>query len=144
MIEQLSETNIEHCAELASQLWRHEDKNELLLYYKKMLTDNDATCFLYKDDDNYVGLIDLSLRKDYVEGTNTSPVAYIEGIYVSENYRRKKIAEQLTNAGEQWGKQNGCTEMASDCALDNTLSFNFHTGVGFKEAQRIICFVKNL
>ena len=38
----------------------------------------------------------------------------------------------------------GAEEFASDCELKNTDSLKFHLNIGFKEANRIICFVKNL
>ncbi|WP_225743526.1 GNAT family N-acetyltransferase [Marinilactibacillus sp. Marseille-P9653] len=37
----------------------------------------------------------------YVEGTNTSPVGYLEGIYVEPYYRRHKIAQVLLEHCEQ-------------------------------------------
>ena len=45
---------------------------------------------------------------------------------------------------EMWAKNMGCTEFASDCELDNTNSLKFHMAMGFCEANRIICFKKNL
>ena len=45
---------------------------------------------------------------------------------------------------EMWAKNMGCTEFASDCELDNTNSLKFHMAMGFGEANRIICFKKNL
>lgn len=40
-----------------------------------VLTRNKA-----KVENDYVGFIQLSLRMDYVEGTSTTPIAYIEGM----------------------------------------------------------------
>ena len=84
------------------------------------------------------------LRHDYVEGTDTSPVGYLEGIYVMEGYRDRGIASALLRACESWAKSNGCVEFASDCQLDNVQSLRFHLKVGFEEAGRIICFTKKL
>ena len=47
-------------------------------------------------------------------------------------------------ACEKWAKEQGCTEFASDCELENEDSLRFHLKMGFKEANRIICFAKNL
>ena len=43
---------------------------------------------------------------------------------------------------EQWAREKGCAEFASDCELTNTASLRFHLGVGFREENRIICFKK--
>ncbi len=42
-------------------------------------------------------------------------------------------------AGE-WALKQGCSELASDCELNNSASKAFHKKVGFKEANRLICF----
>lgn len=36
------------------------------------------------------------------------------------------------------------TGVASDCELDNTDSLKFHMAMGFEEANRVICFKKNI
>ena len=84
------------------------------------------------------------LLNDYVEGTDFSPVGYLEGIYVAEAYRKHGIAGKLLDACETWAKSKGCTEFASDCELDNVQSLRFHLHTGFEEANRIICFTKKL
>jgi aminoglycoside 6'-N-acetyltransferase I len=79
-----------------------------------------------------------------VEGTENSPVGYLEGIYVEPSFRGRGIARQLLSAAENWAREQDCREFASDCELDNLESLAFHLGVGFREANRIICFVKEL
>ncbi|MCR5611334.1 MAG: GNAT family N-acetyltransferase [Clostridiales bacterium] len=83
-------------------------------------------------------------RRDYVEGCETSPVGYLEGVGVKEGFRRRGIARKLVLECEQWAREKGCTEFASDCELKNTASLDFHLGVGFREENRIICFKKSL
>jgi len=71
-------------------------------------------------------------------------VAYLEGIYVRDDCRRRGTAKELLSACEQWAKEKGCVEFASDCELDNSNSLAFHLGTGFAEVNRIICFVKKI
>ena len=84
------------------------------------------------------------LRHDYVEGCKTSPVGYLEGISIHEEYRHQGIARKLVSECEQWAREKGCSEFASDCELTNISSWNFHLSVGFQEENRIICFRKTL
>ncbi len=98
--------------------------------------------FTYKVRDKYVGLALCSLRHDYVEGCDNSPVGYLEGIVVDMQFRKKGIANTQCKECEQWAKLNGCTEFASDCELDNTESLKFHLNIGFEEENRIICLKK--
>ena len=100
--------------------------------------------FLAFDGEAPVGFCEISLRSDYVESTDSSPVGYIEGIFVLPEYRGRHIAKSLIGLGESWSRENGCTEFASDCVIDNTASFNFHLKIGFTEASRNIHFVKKL
>ena len=79
-----------------------------------------------------------------MEGTETSPVGYLEGIYVKETDRRQGIACALLDACKEWAKAQGCTEFASDCELTNTESQAFHRAAGFSEANRIVAYVRKL
>ena len=91
-----------------------------------------------------MGFAQCQRRRDYVEGTDSSPVGYLEGIFVREEYRRKGVAKALLAACEAWAKDMGCTEFASDCELTNYESYRFHLALGFLEAGRIICFTKQI
>jgi aminoglycoside 6'-N-acetyltransferase I len=54
------------------------------------------------------------------------------------------IAKKLLTEGEKWIKEKGCTQIGSDAYIDNKLSYDFHTGVGFKEAGKLVAFIKDL
>lgn len=85
----------------------------------------------------------LSLRA-WAEGCITSPVGYLEGIWVEERARRSGVAGRLVNAAEDWARNRGCTEMASDAALDNHTSLEVHRALGFEEVERAVLFRKDL
>jgi aminoglycoside 6'-N-acetyltransferase I len=89
------------------------------------------------------GFIELGLR-NYAEGCTTSPVPYIEGLHVEDEYRRLGIGRALVAAAECWAKQRGHTEMASDARIENDTSLKAHKSYGFAEVERIICFRKSL
>ena len=50
----------------------------------------------------------------------------------------------LVEAAEQWAREQGCTEMASDGELDNRAGEAFHKALGYEEVERIVCFRKSL
>lgn len=131
-------------AELACQLWSHHTVTEMQEDMEDILAQADAVFFLAYDGAKAIGFAQCQLRCDYVEGTDSSPVGYLEGIYVADGYRKRGIARELLSACESWAKAKGCAEFASDCELDNSQSLQFHLNVGFAEANRIICFTKKL
>lgn len=100
--------------------------------------------FLAISEENIVGFAQCGLRFDYVEGTDSSPVGYLEGIFVLEEYKKRGYAKELLGECQNWAKDQGCLEFASDCELDNEESLKFHLKMGFAEANRIICFTKSL
>lgn len=145
MIVRMNEELVEVSVKMACSLWPDADSNELSLEMAAIPESFSEDCLLYQTDQgHYVAWIQLSLRHDYVEGSSTSPVAYIEGIYVNPEYRRSGLASKLIEAGEKWALEKGCSELASDCELENELSIQFHSGYGFKEANRLVCFIKSL
>lgn len=131
-------------AELAVEMWDTHTVRELTDEFSEVISQDNGQIFLKYDNGAPVGFAQCQLRYDYVEGTETSPVGYLEGIFVKEDHRRKGYAKELLTECEKWAKEKGCREFASDCESDNADSFRFHMAAGFKEANRIICFTKKL
>lgn len=129
---------------LALKLWPGHTAADLEEDMTETMGGEDAAFFLARSADAAVGFAQCQLRRDYVEGTHSSPVGYLEGVYVAEGFREQGAARALLKACENWAKSRGCQEFASDCELDNTQSLHFHLNVGFREANRIICFTKQL
>ena len=61
-----------------------------------------------------------------------------------EEYKKRGYAKELLGECQNWAKDQGCLEFASDCELNNEDSLKFHLKMGFAEANRIICFTKRL
>ena len=131
-------------AEMAVQMWDSHTVDELEAEFFETLNDKQSAFFIMYINDLPVGFAQCGLRTDYVEGTESSPVGYLEGIFVKEEYRKNGYAKELLSACEIWAKEIGCSEFASDCEIDNIDSFKFHMAMGFDEANRIICFKKRL
>ena len=117
---------------------------ELTQEFYEYISKENGTIFLAMIDGCAVGFAQCGLRRDYVEGTDSSPVGYLEGIFVKEEYRKRGVARDMLEACQKWAKGQGCAEFASDCELDNEDSLKFHIKMGFVEANRIICFTKKL
>lgn len=143
-IEKLSSENVEELTHLVLALWPDCSFDEEYIFYKEIMEDENQACFLIKDHTHYAAFIHVTLRTDYVEGTSSSPVAYLEGLYVKPTYRRNGAGKELVNAAIQWAKQKGCQEIASDAEITNEASIQFHLQAGFVEVNRIVCFTRQL
>lgn len=125
-------------------MWSNHSIEELNNEFSDLFMKEEAQFFLKYENDIPVGFAQCQLRHDYVEGTETSPVGYLEGIFVKEGFRHKGYAGALLAECENWAKSKGCKEFASDCELDNDDSLQFHRAMKFTEANRIICFTKKI
>lgn len=144
MIIKATEKDAYILAELAVQMWCNHTVAELKSDFAEIVNSNDAVCFIKYVDDTPVGFSQCQLRYDYVEGTHSSPVGYLEGIFIVSEHQHKGYAKELLRECELWAKEKGCTEFASDCEIDNMNSLYFHMAMGFEESNRIICFRKEL
>lgn len=143
-IKELTSENVEHLAHLFVELWSECTYESELKYCKKILKNDDQTAFLAIENDEYIAFAYLSLRNDFVEGATSYPIAYLEGIYVKESYRKTGIASKLIQQSEQWAEQSGSSQLASDVELNNEQSIQFHKRSGFKEENRVVCFIKEI
>ncbi|MBZ6074941.1 aminoglycoside 6'-N-acetyltransferase [Microvirga puerhi] len=138
---------LEDWTRLRAALWpessredHHREAEEFLL-----TPSSDAVVLLaLADGSRTAGFVEVALRRDYVNGCVSSPVAFLEGIYVDRNWRRGGIARLLVKAAEAWAMERGCSEFASDADLGNTVSHAMHERLGFEETERVVYFRKQL
>lgn len=143
-IEQANQTNLDAVTHLALKLWPEHEWTELRDEFEELLASEKDQVYLAAIEDSYIGFLHMSLRFDYVEGSSSSPVGYVEGIYVDENHRNQGVSRKLVEAGEGWAKSLGCKELGSDTGWDNLASQSFHQKIGFREAGRIVAFIKEI
>ncbi|MDE2136147.1 MAG: GNAT family N-acetyltransferase [Gammaproteobacteria bacterium] len=87
-----------------------------------------------------VGFVEAAKRMDYVNGTSSSPVAFLEGLYVAPESRRQGVARALVQSVVQWALAEGCSELASDSLLGNSAAHAAHRALGFEETERVVYF----
>jgi aminoglycoside 6'-N-acetyltransferase I len=125
---------------LRNALWPHaepENPEEM----RAILGDDNLVAFVARDESGAaVGFAEAAIRRDHVNGCNSSPVGFLEGIYVAKSARRHGVARQLVAAVADWSRGEGCSELASDAAIDNDASHRMHEALGFSETQRVVYF----
>lgn len=122
-----------------------DEYDEILSASKKNLTDSEKAMFLAFDGDKAIGFSHVYIRHEWCwTETEDGDIGYLDTIFVHPDYRKKGIAQALVKMCEDWTREKGCAEFASDCDLDNAGSLAFHLGIGFGERHRIIHFSKRL
>jgi aminoglycoside 6'-N-acetyltransferase I len=82
--------------------------------------------------------------RPYADGCRTSPVAFLEGLYVDHDCRRSGLGRLLVRAVEAWARERGLSKLASDALLDNEGSHKAHERLGFLEVERAIRYRKEI
>ena len=144
LIRKATLEDVPQLVSLAIQMWKSHTVEDLTKIFCEHIRKGKNIIFLAISEEHIVGFAQCGLRFDYVEGTDSSPVGYLEGIFVLEEYKKRGYAKELLGECQNWAKDQGCLEFASDCELDNEESLKFHLKMGFAEANRIICFTKSL
>jgi aminoglycoside 6'-N-acetyltransferase I len=128
---------------LRQQLWPHSTREEHLAEMSSFLAARKrfAQFMDYDDAGVPLGFIEISLRTDYVNGTESSPVAFLEGTFVVPEARKSGVARRLVTEAEHWAKFMGCKEFASDAPIANTSSHAMHLALGFAETERVVFFM---
>ncbi|MGD9605678.1 MAG: aminoglycoside 6'-N-acetyltransferase [Bacilli bacterium] len=144
MIRRMQIKDLDEVTKMALLLWPNHTyesfREEVSFFYRK----KNMVYFVAENHKKLVGFAQCQIRNDYVEGTDSNKVGYLEGIFIIPEFRKQNYGTSLVNACEKWAKDKSCSEFASDCELDNHDSFHFHLKCGFSEANRIICFTKKL
>ena len=142
---EISNKNFNEWVSMGLALWPGHKKKGLEKIFRSELKFDKYKHFLAQNaDGEYLGFINLSLRNDYVEGSSSNPVGYVEGIFVKPKYRKQGVAKELIKQAEKWAKKQGCIELGSDTELRNVKSQKFHKNLGFKKAEVIVHYIKKI
>ena len=125
---------------LRSALWPEASAAEHLSGMEDALRREHYVRLAVSTDGTVLGFVEASQRTDYVNGTSTSPVAFLEGLYVVPDARRRGVARALVESVVAWALAEHCTELASDALLDNEAAHVLHRALGFEETERVVYF----
>jgi aminoglycoside 6'-N-acetyltransferase I len=131
-------------APLRQALWPDEDAVQLAAEIADMLACGTVGFLAFDDRGTAIAFAEATLRHDYVNGTESSPVGFLEGWYVAPPWRGRGVGRALVAAAEAWSREQGCREFASDALLDNNASLAAHVACGFEETERVVYFRKRL
>ena len=146
-IARLTDAQLPVWVELRNELWPDSAAGEHAREAELLGRSTDYLTLIASDGETAVGFAEAALRRDYVNGCDSSPalpVVFLEGIYVRPAHRRRGIARALCERVESWGRAHGAIEFASDALVDNVSSHAMHRSLGFEESARVVYFRKPL
>jgi aminoglycoside 6'-N-acetyltransferase I len=114
---------------------------ELSLHFRRPAAQ---AYFVAEDaDGTLLGFVEAGLRS-VADGCASSPVGYVEAWYVNPDVREKGVGKLLIASAEEWSREQGCSEIASDAEMENRISIEVHKKLGFAEISRAVTFRKSL
>ncbi len=145
LVRPLQEKDLGEWLRLRKLLWDATNDDDHRMEMVDIVEHSDSQFVVVADTGNgrLGGFLEASIRP-FVEDCHTDHVGYLEGWFVEADYRGQGLGSELVIAAEQWARNRGCTEMASDAEVGNETSIAAHTGLGYAETSRLVHFRKDL
>lgn len=135
--------------DLCVALWPDEPADEVRPHMAATLEGKPHSTlplvvFVAEFSGRLVAFIEVGLRS-HAEGCDSrQAVGFIEGWYVRPEHRCQGVGRALLTVAEQWSRQQGALELASDTWIDHELSIDVHRALGFEVVERTVHFRKSL
>lgn len=141
--------DLEPLTEQRHQLWPEGSAAEHRKELQQILSGELATTFPYvviaaAVEGRIIGFAEVTLSSRADGCDPTTPIGYLEGWFVVEEWRRRGVGAALVSAFEEWALAHGCREIASDTWIDNPRSIAAHESLGFEEVDRCVNYRKSL
>ena len=78
-------------------------------YFSDKQRDGKGQLFLAFDGEKAIGMAIVSFLEHYRTGVFGVRYAYVNGVYVYPEYRRRGIARELMNMAIGWSREHGCS-----------------------------------
>jgi aminoglycoside 6'-N-acetyltransferase I len=140
-IDKASNEQTDAWIDLRHELWPEHSRAELADEVDQL--GGSINVWLAYDGDKPVGFVEAGTRS-VLEGSYDGPGGFVEGLFVSQDYRHHGLAKRLVGQVEDWARQQGYKQLGSNADLDNVASDAFHKAIGFTEVNRTINYLKDL
>lgn len=144
-IRRIEERDLPEWFRLRKRLWDEVSDEEHRIEMSDIFEHTETQLVLAAEVENgkLGGFLEASIRP-FVEDCHTDHVGYLEGWFVEPEFRQHGIGTKLVQTAEQWARNHGCQEMASDAEVGNDLSLKAHQKLGYEETSRLVHLRKDL
>ena len=138
-VHRLTMTDIDAWSAMRGGLFPREAADDRRREIAEILLRESEAGFAVRAGQAWLGLIELRERS-HGESCETSPVGYVEALWVDPDMRRHGVARQLVGAALDWCRERSLRELASDTEIDNVVSQAVHRRLGFEETERLVTY----
>lgn len=143
-IRPLNEADLNEWLRLRKILWDRTPEDEHQAEMVDIVEHPDSQqVFVAEHGGRLVGFLEVSIRP-FVEDCVSDNVGYLEGWFVEAEFRNQGIGRELVASAENWARQKGLTEMASDAEIGNETSLAAHRSLGYAETSRLVHLRKEI
>jgi len=144
-VRPVHESDLNEWFRLRKLLWDENDDGDHRSEMMDILSHPESQLVLVADSGagRLIGFLEASIRP-FVEDCHTDHVGYLEGWFVEPDRRQSGVGRELVRNAENWARQKGCTEMASDAEIGNEGSLNAHTRLGYEVTSKLVHLRKEL
>ncbi len=144
-VRPLREGDLHEWLRLRKLLWDATSEADHKREMVDIVDHPDSQFVLVAEHENgkLIGFLEASIRP-FVEDCESDHVGYLEGWYVAPECRGHGIGRELVRIAENWAREKGCEEMASDAEIGNETSISAHTSLGYQETSRLVHLRKEL
>jgi len=128
------------CNRLLTMLIKYEkefdpDTNENFVvtdWFENIYYKDDYAIYIALEDNKIVGYTYIKIRElDFTSIKREE--AIIDGLYVLEEYRNKKIATNLINEAKKWCKDKNVDTISLNVLADNAIARKLYYKLGFND-----------
>jgi GNAT superfamily N-acetyltransferase len=142
MIRSIKNADIEPWIDMRLMLWPDSEREDLMDEVASWASGATGV-FVADTGDGFVGFVEVSMHED-APGCTTSPVGYLEGWWVDSDHQRSGTGGRLLEAAEEWAREHGAAEFASDAHEENLIARAVHAASGFTERKPVVRFHKRI
>lgn len=136
VIERAALADLPDWARMREELWPGAGMDAHLHDAQALVNRPDVAVFVARESGKLRGFCEVSIRP-YVNGCETAPVAFVEGIFVEASSRKSGCGRMLIEAAMEWAAAKGLRELGSDTEIENHASIDAHERWGFQCTEQV-------
>ena len=112
------------------------DENfKVINFYQNYINDNTKFLYLAEDNNEITGYIYGYFNKD---DTSDNKIAYLDALFIKDEYRHQGIANKLIKEFKKWAKANNCPTMEVNVCSNNIKAKNLYLKNNFQSFKETL------